>query len=234
LTEDSAKVTDTPGTDKDVAETALAATRHAFLEKSFGAPSLLIHTAPPGSPAMDLAIWAPQARGVPYVTIATDGLSDQLLPSEKAPPDWACERAELIMYLPELFLDPKSQQIPWELAFFRMVADLPARAGIPLHAFFVIANGDPPKPFVAESLLTHAILLPPSVEAVEFRDGFDAPDGSSVEYLWLDFFTGEEANSLRTGGTVGLLQALAAGGHAPPTRFKRAALTQSKAATPGP
>ena len=227
-------MTDSNETDKEEAGTELGAARHAFLESNFGPPSLLIHTAPPGSPAMDLAIWAPQARGVPYVTIATDGLSDQLLPSEKAPPDWACERAELIMYLPELVLDPKSQQIPWELAFFRMVADLPARAAVPLHAFFVIANGDPPKPFVAESLLTHAILLPPSAEAVEFRDGFDAPDGTSVEYLWLDFFTGDEANSLRIGGTVGLLQMLATIGHAPPTRFGRGRVPEAKAVTPGP
>lgn len=227
-------MTDTKGTDQAATETELGAIRHAFLQKCFGPPSLIIHTAPPGSPAMDLAVWAPQARGVPYVTVATDGLSDQLLPSEKAPPDWACERAELVMYLPELTLDPQSQQIPWPLAFFRMVADLPARAGIPLHAFFVIANGDPVKPFVADSPLTHAILLPPSAEAVEFRDGFDAPDGSSVEYLWLDFFTPAEANTLRDGGTVALLQLLASGGHAPPTRFVRGPLTEAKAAAPGP
>lgn len=233
MTEDLTKVTDTT-TDKESAGTELGALRHDFLEKQFGPPSVLIHTAPPGSPAMDLAVWAPQARDVPYVTIATDGLSDQLLPSEKAPADWACERAELIMYLPELTLDPKTQQIPWELAFFRMVADLPARAGIPLHAFFVIANGDPPKPFVADSALTHAILLPPSVEAVEFRDGFDAPDGSSVEYLWLDFFTAPEANTLRDGGPASLLRMLASGGHAPPTRFGRDPWTQVKAVTPGP
>lgn len=226
-------MTDTNGTGQEASESELGALRHAFLQKCFGPPSLLIHTAPPGSPAMDLAVWAPQARGVPYVTIATDGLSDQLLPSEKAPPDWACERAELILYLPELVLDPKAQQIPWELAFFRMVADLPARAKIPLHAFFVVANGDPAKPFVADSLLTHAILLPPSAEAVEFRDGFDAPDGSSVEYLWLDFFTAEEANTLRDGGTARLLQMLASRGHAPPTRFGRRPLSEAKATTPG-
>lgn len=226
-------MTDTNGTGQEASESELGALRHAFLQKCFGPPSLLIHTAPPGSPAMDLAVWAPQARGVPYVTVATDGLSDQLLPSEKAPPDWACERAELILYLPELVLDPKAQQIPWELAFFRMVADLPARAKIPLHAFFVVANGDPAKPFVADSLLTHAILLPPSAEAVEFRDGFDAPDGSSVEYLWLDFFTAEEANTLRDGGTARLLQMLASRGHAPPTRFGRRPLSEAKAATPG-
>jgi hypothetical protein len=217
-----------------MAETQLGVLRHAFLESSFGPPSLLIHTAPPGSPPMDLAIWAPQTRGLPYVTIATDGLSDQLLPSDKAPPDWACERVELIMYLPELTLDPQSQQIPWELAFFRMVADLPARAGIPLHAFFVIANGDPAKPFIADSLLTHAVLLPPSAEAVEFRDGFDAPDGTSVEYLWLDFLTAAEAYTLRDGGNVRLLQMLAAAGHAPPTKFARSCLTGAAAPTSEP
>ncbi len=67
-----------------------------------------------------------------------------------------------------------------ELAFLRMVADIPARAQVPLHAFFVVANGDPPKPFVPASAFTHAILLPPSVEPVQVRDGFDAPDGTSV------------------------------------------------------
>lgn len=217
-----------------MADSPLGVLRHAFLESNFGSPSLLIHTAPPGSPAMDLAVWAPQARGLPYVTIATDGLSDQLLPSDKAPPDWACERVELIMYLPELTLDPQSQQIPWELAFFRMVADLPARAGIPLHAFFVIANGDPAKPFVAESQLTHAVLLPPSAEAVELRDGFDAPDGTSVEYLWLDFLTAAEAYTLRDGGNVRLLEMLASGGHAPPTKFGRRCLTEAAAPKPEP
>jgi len=217
-----------------MAETQLGDLRHAFLEKNFGPPGMVIHTAPPGSPAMDLAIWAPQARGVPYVTIATDGLSDQLLPIEKAPPDWACERVELVMYLPELVLDPKSQQIPWELAFFRMVADLPARAAIPLHAFFVVANGDPAKPFIPESLMTHAILLPPSAEAVEFRDGFDASDGTSVEYLWLDFLTAAEAHTLRDHGNVRLLQMLALAGHAPPTRFGRPCLTGAGASTSGP
>ena len=190
-------------------ETQLGALRHAFLEANLGTPSMLIHTSAPGSPALDLAIWAPQARELPYVTIATDGLSEQILPSEKAPPDWACERTEIVMYLPELVLDPQTQQIPWELAFLRMVADLPAREGIPLHAFFVIANGQPAKPFVIDSALTHGILLPPSAEEVDFRDGFDAPDGTSVEYLWLDFLTTAEANTLRDSGNAGLLQMLA-------------------------
>lgn len=215
-----------------MAETELGALRHAFLQSNFGPPSLLIHTSAPGSPALDLAIWAPQARKLPYVTIATDGLSEQKLPSEKAPPDWACERAELLLYLPQLTLDPKSQQIPWELAFLRMVADLPARAGIPLHAFFVIANGEPAKPFAADSALTHGILLPPSAEAVELRDGFDAPDGTSVEYLWLDFFTTAEAHTLRDSGNVRLLQMLASRGHAPPTNFVRRCLVEAETHVP--
>jgi hypothetical protein len=144
-----------------------------------------------------------------------------LLASEKAPPDWACERAEVILYLPELTLDPQANKIPWELAFLRMVADLPTRAQVPLHAFFTIANSEPPVPFNPDTAMTHAMLLPPSAEAVDFRDGFDAPDGSSVEYLWLDFFTPAEAYTLRDHGNVRLLQLLEKAGHAPPTLFAR-------------
>ena len=209
-----------------MAETELATLRHQFLQANLGPPSALIHTAAPDSPALDLAVWAPQARNLPYVTVATDGLSEQLLASEKAPPDWACERAELILYLPQLVLDAKTQQIPWELGFLRMMAELPARARIPLHAFFVVANGEPPKPFVPESTFTHAILLPPSAEPVELRDGFDAPDGTSVEYLWLDFFTTAEAGTLRDHGNVRFLEMLASGGHAPPTNLSRRDLTE--------
>ena len=208
-----------------MAETELSKLRHSFLEANFGPPSLVIHTSAPESPPLDLAIWAPQARNLPYVTIATDGLSEQLLPSEKAPPDWACERAEVIMYLPELTLDPQANKIPWELAFLRMVADLPNRAKVPLHAFFVIANSDPPIPFIPESGMTHAILMPPSAEAVDFRDGFDAPDGTSVEYLWLNFFTPAEAFTLRDHGNVRFLQLLEKAGHAPPTNFARDCFT---------
>jgi hypothetical protein len=217
-----------------MAETSLATVRHEFLNDYFGPPSILIHTSAPDSSALDLAIWSPEARGLPYLTIATDGLSDLVQPSEKAPPDWACERAELILYLPKLVLDPETKQIPWELAFLRMVADLPSHAGVPLHAFFVIANGQPAKPFVPDSLLTHGILLPPSAEEVELRDGFDAPDGTSVEYLWLDFLTTAEANTLRDGGNVRLLQLLADGGHAPPTDFARPCLTQAGDSPVGP
>jgi hypothetical protein len=208
-----------------MSETELGKLRHAFLEANFGPPSLVIHTSAPDSPPLDLAIWAPQARQQPYVTIVTDGLSEQLLPSEKAPPDWACERAEVMLYLPSLTLDPQANQIPWELAFLRMVADLPTRAKVPLHAFFTIANSDPPVPFNPNTAMTHAILLPPSAEGVEFRDGFDAPDGTSVEYLWLDFFTPAEAFTLRDHGNVRLLRFLAEHGHAPPTDFARACYT---------
>ena len=218
-----------------MAETELDSLRHQFLQANFGPPSVLVHTAPPGStgPSMDLAIWSPQARNLPYVTVATDGLSELLLASDKAPPDWACERAELMLYLPELVLDPKTQEVPWELAFLRMVADLPSRAQVPLHAFFVVANGDPPKPFMPDSTFTHAILLPPSAEPVEFRDGFDAPDGSSVEYLWLDFFTSAEAYTLRDHGNVRFLEMLASGGHAPPTSVSRRGLTDAGSVAPG-
>jgi hypothetical protein len=216
-----------------MAETSIAARRHEFLNDNFGQPSVLIHTAPPGSPGLDLAVWSPQARGLPYVTVATDGLSEQRLPAEKAPPDWACERAELVMYLPAFVLDPQTKQIPWELAFLHMVAGLPAQAGIPLHAFFVIANGDPPKPFIDDSVLTHGILLPPSAEDVEFRDGFDAPDGTSVEYLWLDFLSTAEAHTLRDHGNTRLLQMLGSAGHAPPTSFARRCLVEAGASAAG-
>jgi hypothetical protein len=213
-----------------MADQELGALRREFLHDNLGQPSVLIHTAPPGSPGLDLAVWSPEARDLPYVTVATDGLSEQRLPSEKAPPGWACERAELIMYLPQFVLDPQTKQVPWELAFLHMVAGLPAQAGIPLHAFFVVANGDPPKPFIDDSVLTHGILLPPSAEPVEFRDGFDAPDGSSVEYLWLDFFSTAEAYILRDSGNARLLQMLASAGHAPPTRFARPCLVGAGAA----
>jgi hypothetical protein len=215
-----------------MADPQLKEIRHAFLTEMFGPPDLVVHTQAPDMPPLDVAIWSPQKLNRPYVTIATDGLSEHLMNTEGAQSSWACERAELIMYVRELHLDPK--QIPWQLAFLRMVADLPLRAKVALHAFFVLANGDPAGPFVPDSKLTHAVLLPPAYEPVGFRDGFDAPDGTSVEYLWVDFLTTPEAFVLRDKGNAGLLQLLATAGHAPPTDFARGCFTEPVPAAPAP
>ncbi len=215
-----------------MADPQLKDIRHAFLTENFGAPDLVVHTQAPDMPPLDVCIWSPQKRKLPYVTIATDGLSELLMKTEGVQSSWACERTELLMYVRELRLDPK--QIPWQLAFLRMVADLPVRAQVPLHAFFVLANGDPAGPFVPDSKLTHAVLLPPAYEKVEFRDGFDASDGTSVEYLWVDFLTTAEACVLRDKGNAGLLQLLASSGHAPPTDFTRRCLTEPAPAPAAP
>ncbi len=166
-------------------------------------------------------VYQGRATGRPHVTLVTSGLSDYRLQTEYPPPEWFCERAELIMYLPDLGLSPGQTEFPWQVEFLRKVSRAPAKTDFRPAAFMALPNGMPPEPFSQSSNLTHAALLPPWHEPTALRDGFDAPDGTSVEFLWLDFITSAEAEYLEQRGPAAFLALLQSRDHGPPTRLFR-------------
>jgi hypothetical protein len=195
--------------------------RERFLEEQFGEPDLVLHPVISEFPHVDVNVYPPATTGRPYVTLVTNGLSDFLLEYEYEAPDWNCDRAELVMYLADLELSRFQTEFPWQVNLLRRLARLPSQTDFRPAAFMALPNGTPPEPYSRPSELTHAVLLPPWHEPAEFRDGFDGPDGTSVEFLWLDLMTSAEAAFLEQRGPGPFLSLLQSAGHEPPTRSLR-------------
>ena len=214
-----------------MSDSGLPALRAAFLEESFGTADLVLHPVPSEFRHVDVRVYGPASTGCAYTTLVTDGLSDLLLERPYPGSSWACERVELVMYLEDPKLVPFQTEMPWEVELFRKVARLPLFTDLRPEAFLALPNFIPPRPFVRGSSLTHSVLLPPLAEPPEVREGFDAPDGTSVELLWFDLATTAEVDLLAERGPAAYLALLEAKRHGPPLRLRRRCHVGSR---PGP
>jgi hypothetical protein len=204
------------------ADDLLRTSREAFMDEHFGTASLIIHPFFSEIPHVDICVyWWQTERGAPLLRLVTDGLSDHLMNTARATSPDACQRAELVMYVPPLPLSEGQIEQPWQVHLLQDTARFPVESDLWLEPFLCLPNGNPAQPFEGGSLLTHYVLMPPIFESPAVKDGLSAPDGTTVEYLWIELLTEAESNVLRAQGPGGLGNLLHAAKHVPPTDMRR-------------
>lgn len=166
--------------------------RAAHYEEWLGKCETVWHELVPLEPHIDVHIHPPdRTRNRAFHTLITEGMSDARM---KTPPGVGSDksRIELLVYVPD-FRVPEggSNEMPFPLGVLKTLARLPFDYGTWLFVGHTIPNGDPPRPYVAGSELTTALLLPAISEPDGFTQGFDL-DGDPVTFLSVVFLTAAE------------------------------------------
>jgi len=182
--------------------------REKYYENYFGKCTLVWHEMLPFVPHVDVLIFPPsQAHERDFVTLATSGMSDErMFLGESVPPDLA--RAELILYLPSVQMEPYQTAKPWFIEMLHYLAHFPFEYKTWLGQHQTLQNGTPPEPFAPGSQMNTALMLPPVFEPKEFATGLRL-GAEPVNFLWVSLLTDDELAFKLQNGTAAFYDILA-------------------------
>lgn len=166
--------------------------RSAHYAEWLGECETVWHEIVPLEPHIDISVHPPdRTRNRAFYTLVTEGMSDARM---KTPPGVGSDRSriELLVYVPEFRVPAEgTKEMPFPLGVLKTLARLPFDYGTWLYIGHTVPNGDPPRPYVAGSSLTTALLLPAISEPDGFTQGFTL-DGDPVTFLSVVFLTAAE------------------------------------------
>ncbi|HZT78842.1 MAG TPA: suppressor of fused domain protein [Gemmataceae bacterium] len=137
----------------------------------------------------------------PYHTLVTSGMSDLPMTVPEGAEDWRF--AELVISLPpdwpltqEAFQDERNY---WPVRWLKMLARLPHEYDTWLGWGHTVPNGDPPRPFAANTKLCCALLLTPMLTPEEFWQLRTDDDRTINFYALVPTYHEEMAFKLKNG-----------------------------------
>lgn len=178
--------------------------RERHYEQWLGPCASVYHEVVPQVPHIDVYIFPPSPeRKRPFYTLITGGMSDHPMHLPDGV-DRSLARAEMIMYIPEIEVQPYSTQSCLEVEMLRFMARFPFEYQTWLAVGHTVPNGNPPSPIAPGSLLTTALFLPPLFEPGGFVDGLTL-SGEKVNFLWLQPITDAECQLKLARGAEALI-----------------------------
>lgn len=180
--------------------------RMAFYEKHFGPCEFAVQEVLQQKPRVDILIFPPNPeRNRYYYTLVTSGMSDERM---NTPPDLPKRmgRCELITYLEDANIGAEGLKTAWPVQVLSYLAHLPFLYKTWLGESHTIPNGDPPVPFVPETRLTTALLLPPIYEDEAFHSEGLYYSGEQVQFYWVSFITRAETEFKLANGYEALMR----------------------------
>ncbi len=196
------------------AETACVDEIEAHMAKYFGPASNVFHELVSDKVHIDVHFIAPTPERNRW-TLFTTGMSALPMAVPEGAEDYAY--AELMISLPAGWnMNALGQQPPpkdlerwyWPIRWLKQLARLPHDYNTWLGTLHTIPNGDPPRPFSAETKLCGWVLLPP-FEAEDEAQSVALSDGREVHFYWLHALHANEMDFKLQKGGEALLEALA-------------------------
>ncbi|YCA42275.1 suppressor of fused domain protein [Bacillus sp. JZ8] len=155
-----------------------------LITQTFDSPIETINEIIPGSRVAVTIHIIPPSDNRDFTTLVTTGMSDYPMNDldgahefkhaeliQKLPPDWPINKEEL-----------QNNNYYWPFRWLRKIAHIPHLYDGWLREGVIIPNGEPPKPFASETLLS-SILISPSEEKALHR--YQSSDGRNINFYTL-------------------------------------------------
>jgi hypothetical protein len=137
----------------------------SHVDKDIGKPATVLHELVSDLVHVDIHVVAPTSKRN-YYTLVTSGMSDRPMNVPAGFEEWRF--AEVMICLPPDWPMEQDQRNYWPIWLLKTLARFPHEYSTWLGPGHTVPNGDPPTPYVANTKLCCAFLLPPALEPREF------------------------------------------------------------------